>query len=173
MRDGVVMQALREDLTAGREFSRDDGPASPAVAIVNETMARRFWQTPARTVGQRIGLGDNDELTIVGVARDIKYFRLNEEPRPYFYMPVAQRFRTEMTVHVRGSAGTADSLGRVRAEVRNLDATVPVLEAHTLADQARAGLALYELSAAALMAFGLIAIGLAAVGVYGLVSYSV
>ena len=102
-----------------------------------------------------------------------RYFRLNEEPRSYFYMPVAQRFRTEMTVHVRGSAGTADSLGRVRAEVRNLDATIPVLEAHSLADQARAGLVLYELSAAALIAFGLIAIGLAAVGIYGLVSYSV
>ena len=167
-------RTLRIGLLAGRAFSRDDSPTSPPVVIVNETIARRFWQTPTNAVGKRLRVGGDagEWRAIVGVARDIKYLSLNEAPTPYFYMPFEQDYRPEMTVHVRGSAGTPDLMERVRGEVRTLDSGVPVLDAQTLADQARAGLVLYEAAASALMAFGLIAIGLAALGVYGLVSYT-
>ena len=78
-----------------------------------------------------------------------------------------------MTVHVRGSSSAGDLIAAVRAEIRALDSSVPVLDAQTLADQARSGLVLYEAAAAALTAFGLIAICLAAVGVYGVLAYAV
>jgi predicted permease len=168
-------RTLQIGVTAGRPFNRNDSQIASPVVIVNETTARRFWRTPANAVGKRIRLGGepSDWRTIVGVARDIKYLRLNEAPTPYLYTPFEQDYRAEMTVHVRGTAGLVDLMSRVRQEARALDGSVPVLEAQTLADQVRSGLVLYEVSAAALMAFGLIAIGLAAVGVYGLVSYSV
>jgi predicted permease len=168
-------RTLRIGLLAGRAFTRDDSLAGSPVVIVNETIARRFWQTPANAVGKRLRVGGNegDWQTIVGVARDIKYLTLNEGPTPYFYTPFEQDYRSEMTVHVRGSAGIPALLEAVRSEIRTLDAGVPILDAQTLADQARSGFVLYEMAAAALAAFGLIAIGLAAVGVYGLVSYTV
>jgi macrolide transport system ATP-binding/permease protein len=168
-------RALHIDLVAGRAFTRNDTPMSPPVVIVNDTMARRFWQTPVDAVGHRIRVGDDhgEWRLVVGVARDIKYLRLSEGPTPYFYVPFAQDYRPEMTLHVRSAAGMADLPDRVREEVRRLDSNVPVLDIQTLADQARSGRVLYEVAAAALAAFGLIAIGLAAVGVYGLVSYAV
>jgi predicted permease len=168
-------RTLQIGITAGRPFSRDDTQASAPVVVVNETTARRFWQTPLNAVGKRIrvGGGESDWRTVIGVVRDVKYLRLNEAPTPYLYTPLAQDYRPEMTLHARGTAGTADLVNRVREEVRALDATVPVLDAQTLVDQVRSGLVLYEVSAAGLLGFGLIAISLAAVGVYGLVAYSV
>jgi hypothetical protein len=77
---------LRIPLVSGRAFEeRDDESATP-VAIVNETLARRMWQTPEAAIGKRLRSG-GDWRTIVGVVRDIKYARLTEEPRPYVYFP--------------------------------------------------------------------------------------
>jgi len=168
-------QTLRIGISAGRPFNRDDRPTGAPVVIVNETAARRFWRTPADAIGKRIRVGGDDRewSTVVGVARDIKYLRLNEPPTPYLYTPFAQDYRPEMTLHARGTVPPGDLINRVTEEVRALDAGVPVLETRTLSDEVRSGLVLYEAAASALMAFGLIAIGLAAVGIYGLVSYSV
>jgi predicted permease len=168
-------RTLQIDLLAGRAFSRDDSPANRPVTIVNETLARRFWQTPLNAVGRRIRVGGNDGTwrTIVGVSRDIKYLTLKEGPTPYFYVPFDQEYRPEMTVHVRASGDISNLIERVRGEVQTLDSSLPILEARTLADQARSGLILYEASASALIWFGLIAIGLAGIGIYGLVSYTV
>lgn len=165
-------RTLRIGLAAGREFSRTDSLRRPAVVIVNETIARRFWQSPENAIGKRLRVG-NDWRTIVGVARDIKYLTLNEAPTPYFYMPFAQNYRADMTIHVRGGDAAPILMERVRTEVRALDPNLPILDARTLEEQARAGIVLYEMTAAALVAFGLMAIGLASVGIYGLVSYTV
>jgi ABC-type antimicrobial peptide transport system permease subunit len=142
------------------------------VVIVNETTALRFWQQPANAIGRRVRLGD-EWRTVIGVVRDIKYLRLNEGRTPYFYTPVAQDYRSEMTIHARGSPDSTRLINSVRAAIRSVDPDLSMLEAQTLSDQVRSSVALYEASAAALGAFGLIAIGLAAVGLYGLVSYSV
>jgi putative ABC transport system permease protein len=168
-------ETLQIGLSAGRPFSRDDVPTGAPVVIVNETAARRFWRTPADAIGKRIRVGgaESDWRTVIGVARDIKYLRLNEPPTPYLYTPLAQDYRAEMTLHARGAAQPGDVIDRIRTEVRALDAGVPVLDTRTLTEEVRSSLVLYESAASALMAFGLIAIGLAAVGIYGLVSYSV
>jgi predicted permease len=168
-------RTLRIEVIEGREFDGGDRADTQQVVIVNETIARRFWQTPQNAIGKRlrVGIGDDKWRTVVGVVRDIKYLTLNEPPTPYFYLPLAQDYRSEMTVHVRGTVGTQPLIDLVRNEVRGLDQHLPVYDTHTLTEQARVGVMLYETVATVLAAFGMMALGLAAVGIYGLVSYTV
>lgn len=166
---------MRISLLAGREFAPSDVATAERVAIVNETMARRFWRTPQDAIGRRIRVGDaeNGWRKIVGVARDIKYLTLTERSMPYFYVPLAQAPRLDMMIHVRAAAAPEGLIAQVRAQVRALDPNLPIIDAQTLAAQARLGTILFEGVAKGLGLFGLLAAGLAAVGLYGLTSYTV
>jgi predicted permease len=169
---------LRIPLVAGRDFDAHDDRASRPVVIVNETLATTFWGTPQNALGRRLQsrawVTDVPQwFTIVGVARDIKYTRLTEQPRPYVYFPSAQAYVPTMFVHVR-SRGPADGLvARVRARVEALDPRMPILDARMLQEQTNMGLAVYEAAARILAVVGAAAIALAALGIYGLVAYTV
>jgi predicted permease len=171
-------RTLRIPLVAGRDFEdRDDGSA-PGVAIVNETLARRFWGEPAAAIGRRVQTpawpgGALEWRTVIGVARDIKYARLTEAPRPYVYLPHAQAFNWQMSVHARGAGDPARLIETVRWHVRDLDPSLPILEAATLADQTSLGVGVYDVTARTLGIVGLAAIALMALGIYGLVAYTV
>ena len=157
-------------LAAGREFTERDTAAAPSVVFVNETFARRFWGSAADAVGRRID--DNGTWrTIVGVARDSKYVRLDEGRRSYVYSPASQRDELGLIVVVRGRAAHAAVLQRVRAIVHQIDPRAPVLDEGALADQLRVAVSIYDTIARILTAIGLIAVGLAALGVYGIVAY--
>jgi predicted permease len=168
-------RTMRIALLAGREFGRSDIAAGEQVIVVNETMARRYWRTPQDAIGRRVRLAEDAgaERTVVGVASDIKYLTLTERPMPYFYVPLAQHPRLEMMIHVRSSAAPASLISQVRAQVRALDPHLPVIDAQTLAAQARLGTILFEGVAMGVGLFGLLAAGLAGVGLYGLTSYTV
>jgi predicted permease len=168
-------RTMRIALVAGREFERRDAADGAPVVIVNETMARRFWRTPQDAVGRQIRVGNDDERwrTVIGVARDIKYQTLTERPMSYFYRPLAQAPRGEMMAHVRGTLPPETLIAQVRGEVSALDPNLPIIEAETLAAQARVGTFLYEQVARGLALFGGLAMALAAVGLYGLVAYTV
>ena len=96
------LRTLTIGLVAGREFESRDDPAAPPVAIVNETLARRFWSDPSAAIGQRLRVGTDGWRTVIGVARDIKYSRVTERPRPYVYLPLLQTYQSSMVLHVRG-----------------------------------------------------------------------
>jgi predicted permease len=166
-------QTLRIGLVAGRDFSRRDDPMTSGVAIVNEAMARRFWGTIPGAIGKRLSFGGEDWRTVVGVARNVKYARLTEDPRPHVYLPFLQRYVPNMTLQVRGSAASPHLLEQVRGRVQALDPNLPILSSRMLGEQTRVALNTFETAAAALMMFGVIAMGLAALGIYGLVSYTV
>ncbi len=166
-------RALHIGLVAGREFERRDGPESVRVAIVNETFARRMWQTPEGALGHRIKIAGGDWRTIVGVAHDLKYARVTEEPRPYVYLPFLQTYTPAMTVHARASSGSPALLNEVRRHIRTIDPNLPILDSRLLSDQTRVALSPYEMAAGTLVMFGVMTIALAALGIYGLVAYSV
>ena len=86
-RDAGWFQTVRIPLIAGRDFTADDRPGSPRVVIVNETLAREFWNGDA--LGQRL-----DDAEVVGVVRDSKYWTLGETIRPLVYTAYAQRPET-------------------------------------------------------------------------------
>ena len=105
-------------------------------------MARRFWGTPANAIGKRLrfAAGTGEWRTIVGVAQDVKYARLNEEPRPHVYLPFLQSYMPNMILQVRGAAASPTLIEQVRGRVQALDPNLPILEARTLSEQTRVAL---------------------------------
>ena len=112
-------------------------------------------------------------MQVVGVAQNLKYSRLNETPRPYFYIPLRQSYTSQFTIHARSSADATDALRQTRDRVRVIDPLLPFARSLTLAEQARQALSVYELAAGTLTMFGAMTIVLAAIGIYGLVAYTV
>ncbi|HVQ54481.1 MAG TPA: ABC transporter permease [Thermoanaerobaculia bacterium] len=161
-------------LADGREFDdRLDRADSAPVAVVNESMARRYW--PDGAVGRRIMIG-GAERTVVGVSRDFRTGSLRDGATPQVYMPLAQSpgsgLRT-MTLVVRGDDPRTDVGSLVRAKIRELDPTLPVADIHPYAAELAGQLVPQRLGSALLGVFGLLCLALAAVGIYAVISYSV
>jgi putative ABC transport system permease protein len=165
-------RTLKINLVSGREFEDRDNESGAPVAIVNRTFAERFWGRAEAAVGKRFRLTGGDWRTIVGVAADLKYVRLNESPRPYFYLPFEQVYRPVMNVHTRGAADVTSlvkqTVSHIAALDRELDTTGQAL--HELR---RVALFMFQIVAGMLFVFGAAGMMLAAMGTYGLVSYTV
>ncbi|MEO8678681.1 MAG: ABC transporter permease [Vicinamibacterales bacterium] len=165
-------RTLRVPIISGRPFERRDDEHATGVTIVNETLARRMWQTPEAALGKRLKSG-GDWLTIVGVAQDLKYARLTEAPRPYFYLPFLQAYTSSLTLHVRASDASTDILGVVSRQLHATDPNLPLLTSKLLIEQTRVALSPYEMAAGTLLMFGIMTILLSALGIYGLVAYTI
>ena len=166
-------RTLRINLTAGRAFEdRDDETAAPVV-MVNHTLAQRFWGGAPNALGKRLRVADGDWRTVIGVVADVKYSRINESPRPYFYLPFLQSYRSTMILHTRGPAPIDVLVDRARARVTALDADLPILYARPMDEMKRGALLLFDLTATMLFIFGVAGMALSALGTYGLVSYLV
>ena len=166
-------RTLRIRFLAGREFEdRDDERGTP-VAIVNETLAQRFWGGAASAVGKRIRVNDGSWRTIIGVAGDVKYLRIDEPPRPYLYLPLMQAYRSSMTLHTRGSDQVDRLVERARTYVASLDPELPIQAARPMSHQSKGAFLFLDLTATMLFVFGAVGMALAAMGTYGLVSYTV
>jgi predicted permease len=165
-------QTMRIALAEGREFSDLDHAQSAPVAIVNETMARRYWpgQNP---VGKRLSYGDGKWSTVIGVARDVNHFGARAPARPFMYYPLYQFYDTQITLVARTVGDPWQALPGVRAAVRALDATLPLFDENTLATHSGVPLFLDRILVTFLSAFGLLALALAAIGLYGVMAYSV
>jgi predicted permease len=169
--DEGYFRALRIPLAAGRGFTAADREGAPPVVVVNQTLARRFWPGE-NPLGKRLRvMGEARE--VVGVARDAKYQRLDEEPTAFFYLPMAQEATERMTLFVRARTEPGPTLAAVRREMAALDPDVPLQQAMPFS--ALVGLSLFPQRLAALLvgAFGLLGLALAAVGIYGVLAFHV
>jgi predicted permease len=158
---------------AGRDFSVFDQRSPQGVVIVNETLARRFFEGDpvGRSIREVGGPGDpQPDLTIVGVARDAVYTSLREGPPATMYLPSAHAFGP---ISVRaGSESPAHLIRAVIAAITDIDGDLE-LRAHLLADDFSAAVARERLLAVLAALFGGLALLLAGVGLYGVVSYGV
>ena len=166
-------RTLRINLMAGRAFEDRDDQAAAPVAVVNNTLAQRFWGGASNAIGKRVRIGDGDWRTVIGVAADVKYARINEAPRPYVYLPALQTYRPSLVLHTRGPAPVATLVDQARALVATADADLPIVYAKPLAEETGAALIIFRFMAAGLLLFGVAGMALAAMGIYGLVSYTV
>jgi predicted permease len=165
-------RTLRIGIVAGRSFEDRDDETSAPVAIVNNTLAQRFWGGAAPALGKRIRAGLGDWRTVIGVAADVKYSKINEPPRPYFYVPFLQEYRSAMILQTRGPAPVNVLLDQAKAHATELDADLPVV-ARSLVEMTTGALIFFRLTAFMLLLFGAAGMALAAMGTYGLVAYTV
>ena len=171
-------ETLRIPLLRGRDFSERDDAGHPAVAIVNETMARRFWPGE-EPIGRRFRLAGDERrglppatLEVIGVAANVRYRTLGEEPRPHFYLPYLQHYDAGRTLLARTSGDPGGLIPAVQAAVRGQDPAVAGFFARTLSEHAAFSLLPARMSAVLTTLFGTLALLLAVVGLYGSVSYA-
>jgi len=161
-------------LRAGRDFSELDREGSKPVAIINETMARRYWpEENPLSKRMRFWGPDSPLAEVVGVVADSKYTSLTEEGVPFLYMPLLQGFRPDVKLLLRTRGEPRELLGPLREQVRALDPAVALLGVRTFEDQVGRAYFLPRNGALLLSGFGLLALALAAVGLYGVISYAV
>lgn len=162
-------------LIAGREFSDKDTETAPKVAIINETMAKKYWPD-ASPIGRRLGVGRRNptDIEIVGVVKDSKHATLREEIPRFVYLPYAQdESLNALTFYVRTGASPETMVSTIRSGVRRIDPTLPVYDLKTMEVQARESLFVERIMAGLSVAFGVLATLLAAIGLYGVMSYAV
>lgn len=173
-------EAMRLQLRAGRFLTRADGADAPLVAVVNQTMAQRYWpgEDP---IGKRFHLGTLNQpwIEIVGVTRDVRRNAVIEDPRPEMYLPHAQFARDKgggapsrgMTFVIRTERDPLALVPAVRAQVRALDPTLPIAEVRTMRSVAAAALAQARFTTILVAAFAGLALVLAAIGLYGVIAF--
>ena len=166
--------AMRIPIVRGRPITEDDKAGGPKVAVINETMAKKFWPG-GDAIGKRFHFfGQNEPWAeIVGVARDAKYTFLGEDPQSYIYEAHAQRYSGAQTLIVRTTGNPAPLLVPVERELKTLDPDVPLTALATVGKTLNDGLWAPRAGASLLGLFGLLALILAAVGIYSVMSYSV
>jgi len=161
-------------IVAGRGFTEDDRPETMRVAIVNETLARRFWpgESPIGRVFRTRG-GEGPAFQIVGVSADHKVLTLSERPTPFLLIPRKQRPNSYAAIvaRTRGDAGTL--LRDMRRELLALDPNVVFVENQTMEAEVDATLLPMRAIAGLVTGVGLVAMALAAIGLYGVIAYSV
>lgn len=166
--------ALGIRLLAGRDFTDQDDDAQARVAIINETMAKRFWpgQDP---VGRKFSIwGGSRELTVVGVARDGKYRFLDEPPKSWVYFAYQQGSADmNLGVALRTDGNPVTFANTLRAEIRALDPGVEVWTVIPMADYVQAAFMPQRIVSTLLVALGFVALVLAAMGIYGVMAYVV
>jgi predicted permease len=165
-------ETLGIPIRRGRALDATDRRGSLRVAVVNETMAEKFW--PGKdALGQRFKFFGEEMTEIVGVARNAKYNSLGEDPQPYVYVPLDQAYSGAVTLIARAPEDPATILLPIQRELTALQRDMPLVGISTVGQVLYNSLWASRLGASLLAAFGALALVLASVGIYGVMSYAV
>lgn len=158
-------------LISGRDFTRADDENAPLVAVVNQTMAARYWRVPT-PVGQRLQVNGR-WLQVVGVVADSKYDSMSESPSAFFYVPLRQDFARGPSLNIRTTQPLQTVQAALAREVRALDPNVGLYEMITLQEQVDRSISSQLVAVNLVAILGGLALVLASIGLYGVISYAV
>jgi putative ABC transport system permease protein len=161
-------------LLKGREFSAQDHERVPMVAVINETMAKRYWRD-ANPIGQRIKeTSDVDAWReIVGIVGSVRHRSLGEEPRPEMFVPYNQTPALNLNVVVRTQVEPISYAATLRRAMTAIDANLPIFEVRTMEERLSESVAQPRFRTALLGVFAALALVMAVVGLYAVMAVSV
>jgi hypothetical protein len=165
------LQAAGTTLLAGRDFSWNDGPKTPKVAIVNETFAHKmFGEEPA--IGRHFLGGDKTNYLVVGIVENGKYEMLTEDPTPAMFFPLDQEHEANTILIVRSDLPPAEIAAALNRAITSIDPSLP-FSLRTWSDRLSLPLFPPRIATAALGVMGMLAAMLAITGVFGMATYTV
>jgi putative ABC transport system permease protein len=172
-----LFTSLGVPLLSGRDILASDRAGAPAVCVINEAFANRFF-AKRNPIGMHVTSIDNSERTpyqIVGIVRNARTQTLREELKPEFYIAAAQLQSGLKRANflIRTNAETAPVLAAVRRAFQRVDAALPIGSAHSLEERLASLTARDHTTAQLGAVFGVLALTLAAIGLYGVMSYSI
>lgn len=167
-------RALGVPVLKGREFTQQDSLGAPAVIVINEAMAHKYWPDED-PVGKAIRLGgmDGPRLTIVGIVGDVHHNGLDEPARPQFFRPYPQAGWPVMSVVVKTAGAPASYTPAIKKALAEVEPDRPVSDVMPMQDIVQDSVGSRRFPAFVLSGFACLALLLAAVGIVGVVSYSV
>lgn len=170
--DGYLVAAGLE-LTDGRWFTPEDLASGARVAVMDRTLADRFWPDGS-PVGRRVGTPfDTLGFRVVGVVGHSRLYQLGADDRPQWWVPHSQATYRRMSVVVDPVPGNVNLQAQVRDAVRAVDPSVAVSDLGTMSGLVEDALARWRFTVQIMGAFGLAALVLAVLGVYGVIAYTV
>jgi macrolide transport system ATP-binding/permease protein len=158
-------------LVSGRELTRADDEKAALVAVVNETMAAKYWRGK-NPIGERVQVKGR-WMQVVGVARDSKYESVRETPKPFFYVPLRQNFSPGADLFIRTQLSPETMATALTREVHTLDPGLALYEVITLQEQVDRSTSPQMVAVTLVGVLGGLALLLATIGLYGVMSYAV
>ncbi len=167
-------QTIGIPVQRGRGFDPADNEDGPLVVIVNNAMARTFWNH-RNPVGQRVRFGESKWRTVVGVVGDVHHEALATKPEPEMYVPYAQVPNVEArpTIVLRTSVEPSSLASALRKTVSEVDPNVPLDQIQTMKRIVSASVGQSRFRTAVLLLFAFLALFIASIGLYGVMSYLV
>jgi macrolide transport system ATP-binding/permease protein len=191
--DGYVPQSKNEDnaagltrvgpryfetmgtkIIAGRAIDERDTAETHRVAVVNETLSRRYWKSPELALGRVFRMESGGvPLEVIGVARNGKYRSFGENATPYVFYPITQSYIGRMEVLVRSKMALEPLMNEVRRQVAAMDPSLPIYGVRTMPEFLNRTVSIYDMGASLIGTFAVTAMLLAAVGIYGVLHFTV
>ena len=170
-------ESMGMKLVRGRTITDADNENAPVVAVVNETMAKRYWPNED-AIGRRFHIGTAEQpwITIVGILGRVRHNAVTESPRAEMYVPHAQWAAAGasaprgMTFVIKTVGDPLAVLGYVRQLIRSMDPNLPLAEIQTLERVADDSLSQARFTTLLLALFAGLALTLATIGIYGVIS---
>jgi predicted permease len=173
----TFFQTIGIPIVAGRSFASTDTETSPKVAVINHTLARKYFPD-TNPIGKTFrGYGSMSEVPfeIVGVSADARYENLRKEPPATYYVLYNQLPRTygDMTYELRTSTPPYSLVPLVRQTIQSVDKNLPLIGIRTQTDQINDTIRQERLLTTLTVTFSVLALSLACIGIYGVTTYTV